>query len=863
MEFKAFTEELSAKRRTISDLIRFIKTRTDQNPNYTILLGAGASITSGIRSATELCNLWRNDLYLQLAGEEANPNSTAEEQREYLQRHFGNWYDYSREYSSLFEKRYDLQRQRRMFVETEVAGKTPSIGYAYLISLVEQNFFNTIFTTNFDDLLNEAFYGYCDLRPIVCAHDSSINSITITSKRPKVIKLHGDYLFDDLKSTSRETESLEQNMKSKFIEFAKDYGLIVAGYSGSDRSIMDVLSALLKNDEYFKGGIYWCIRKNSEVSEELRKLIWRERVYFVEINGFDELMADIHIQLGYQNELPAGLISTTRRPNNLAEKLLSNTNSFSTLNSTLLRAKEKLEKQSKRTALLDLISKSEFEGKNGTNLNPDLTDDELYLLAEIQNLIQSEEYQLAIDKARACLKKEIRTYFKAAILRQIIRAHRLQDDEKSAISVADELIQLQPQKVSNILLRASLIRNFENKLKTIEKAILLDPYSVDALFEKTRVLVRAPNRKRGAARIEAAQQIESITDAALELDPSWRNPCWLVKFDIQSDIHRGAKNPARDYQTVIVEKLVRQNPHLSIVFQLRQSLLSEDSTELEFDTFFKDLEKAEAGHSEDFTFRYIVPKLRAAKKYYPKNKSLLESILLSCTQNSDIHKHEEATRATAEVLRSALGDDLQAKELLETCLEHEFDSDVFNDLIEILCDLGQTDQAQAIFDKWTHQVPASIKLKTEIIINDKRNELEKSLEVLSLEQSITGILNIEHKIYLNLRLERWKTAEDLSRELLTECNYSTDAVAPIINLEFACKMQQKKVSKTRLEEIQSKTKDPDILAAIFALLDDKPNCLKQIKLAVKANKTFRFSAMEWPVFKEYRGDPTFVDAISI
>ncbi len=80
----------------------------------------------------------------------------------------------------------------------------------------------------------------------MCAHDSSINSITITSSRPKIIKLHGDYLFDDLKSTVRETESLEINMKNKLVEFSKDYGMIIVGYSGNDRSILEVLTNLLK-----------------------------------------------------------------------------------------------------------------------------------------------------------------------------------------------------------------------------------------------------------------------------------------------------------------------------------------------------------------------------------------------------------------------------------------------------------------------------------------------------------------------------------------------------------------------------------------------------------------------------------------
>jgi len=207
-----------------------------------------------------------------------------------------------------------------MFVEREVAGKTPSIGYAYLTSLVKGDYFQTLFTTNFDDLINEAFYLYSDQRPIVCAHDSSINSITVTSSRPKIIKLHGDYLFDDIKATAKETESLEQNMKAKFSEFAKDYGLIVVGYSGCDRSIMDAISVLLKNDAYFKNGIYWCLRKDSEVSDDLRKLLWKDKVFFVEIDGFDELFAEIYSCFNADGSIPISTSSFSRRPTELIAK---------------------------------------------------------------------------------------------------------------------------------------------------------------------------------------------------------------------------------------------------------------------------------------------------------------------------------------------------------------------------------------------------------------------------------------------------------------------------------------------------------------------------------------------------------------
>lgn len=293
-------KELSHKRKTVADLIRFIANTSENSevtgikaPNYSVLLGSGASITSGIRSGQNLIDIWKKEVY-----QESGKTSEMTIEDFFSSTNAPDWYEESNAYSALFENRYDLQRHRRVFVEHEVSGKTPSIGYAYLVKLIEQGFFNTVFTTNFDDLLNEAFYRFSKNRPIVCAHDSSISGISVTSTRPKIIKLHGDYLFDDIKTTLRETESLEMNMKMKFQEFAKDFGLIVVGYAGNDRSIMDILTYLLQHEDYFKNGIYWCIRKGERsISAELKKLLWRDRVFFVEIDGFDELFAEINHKL--------------------------------------------------------------------------------------------------------------------------------------------------------------------------------------------------------------------------------------------------------------------------------------------------------------------------------------------------------------------------------------------------------------------------------------------------------------------------------------------------------------------------------------------------------------------------------------
>jgi len=185
-----------------------------------------------------------------------------------------------------------------------------------------------VFTTNFDDLINESCYLYSErVRPIVCAHDSEVSNVRITKRRVKIIKLHGDFLFDNIKNTIGETKRLEKNMESKLAEFGREFGLIVIGYGGRDNSVMSILENLLKKPEYFRHGIYWCLLKEETPRKRIQELLTRDRVQAIEIAGFDEFMALLHRKVGLQ--LPASLVN----PLKVAER---RSKVFCSVESTLL-----------------------------------------------------------------------------------------------------------------------------------------------------------------------------------------------------------------------------------------------------------------------------------------------------------------------------------------------------------------------------------------------------------------------------------------------------------------------------------------------------------------------------------------------
>ena len=271
--------------KTAKHLMHLIDTRNGDVPNFSLLLGSGASSTSGVKTAEEMIEEWRRHLF--------GHSDVESSYQEWIVRQ--KWYRHEDEYSILFEEIYDQPSQRRVYVEECVKRAQPNWGYVYLTNLLQSRLFDVVFTTNFDDLINEACYLYShSLRPVVAAHDSAIQGIRVTSNRPKIIKLHGDFLYDNIKNTLTELETLETNTKRKLSQFAKEYGLVVIGYSGRDRSVMDAIEFLLRDDENFKQGVYWCVKGGADRSSRLESLLKRDRVYLVDIEGFDEFMAELH-----------------------------------------------------------------------------------------------------------------------------------------------------------------------------------------------------------------------------------------------------------------------------------------------------------------------------------------------------------------------------------------------------------------------------------------------------------------------------------------------------------------------------------------------------------------------------------------
>jgi tetratricopeptide (TPR) repeat protein len=263
------------RERTVDDLIQSFD---NCNGDYAFLIGAGMSKRAGIDTAYDLIEKWRDERY-----ERVDPNTGKSEWVKEKEKDV----PVGGEYGFWFQQRYPTYEERRRFIRDLVDNSRPKREHIILAALMKGKDAPVphILTPNFDDLLYDAFYRYFDERPLLIDHNAVVPQFQLTSDRAAIIKLHGDYLYDNLQNL--DTDTLEENMEEAVKRTLREYGLIVVGYSGRDDSIMNVV-----NDDSFEisgHGVYWCTLDKYDLSPKAEKLLEKPNTYVVEIDGAESL----------------------------------------------------------------------------------------------------------------------------------------------------------------------------------------------------------------------------------------------------------------------------------------------------------------------------------------------------------------------------------------------------------------------------------------------------------------------------------------------------------------------------------------------------------------------------------------------
>lgn len=302
---------LSAKK-----FIQVFKESTENKQRFCFILGAGASVDSGIPTGNQLEMQWMNYLMGKTPhnGTYASEDETekianqlyADDEMEHTFAEIKKaWEEAVKEGKSLSSEYYfDLYKLRfhpnprngYRFLEKIMGNKTPSLGYHTLALLMTSkelhNLHNLVITTNFDSLLEDALFLFTDQKPLVISHESLAAFIDSDTQRPIIAKVHRGLMFDPFNSPET-TNHLEKEWHEALDYALKTYTPVVIGYGGGDGSLMSYLEKTNSNK-----GIYWCyLPKYGPPSSSIQRLVKSKSGCLVEIDGFDQFFLELGLNM--------------------------------------------------------------------------------------------------------------------------------------------------------------------------------------------------------------------------------------------------------------------------------------------------------------------------------------------------------------------------------------------------------------------------------------------------------------------------------------------------------------------------------------------------------------------------------------
>ncbi|MCS3446408.1 MULTISPECIES: SIR2 family protein [Bradyrhizobium] len=287
----------------------FARRFSQRGGNLMWLLGAGGSAAAGIPTAWDM--IWEFKQQLYISQRRVSPKMVADLANPAVRRELQSFVDgignlpppgAPDEYAALFEAVYPSEADRRTYIASKVSGAKPSYGHVALATMMRAGRARLVWTTNFDPLIADGcakVYGGTGQLTTVAIETRSLGRQVIDEGRwPVEVKMHGDFRSRRLKNTGDELREQDAKLRSLLIDSCGRWGLIVAGYSGRDDSIMDTLETALERDTPFPAGIFWLHRGEDPPLPRVKRLLAaaaRKGVDggLVPIENFDEVLRDL------------------------------------------------------------------------------------------------------------------------------------------------------------------------------------------------------------------------------------------------------------------------------------------------------------------------------------------------------------------------------------------------------------------------------------------------------------------------------------------------------------------------------------------------------------------------------------------
>lgn len=287
----------------------FSRRFSQRNGNLMWFLGAGASASAGIPTAWDMIWEFKQQLYVsqRRVSAKAIADLASPAIRGQIQAHIDSLGTLpatgtTDEYAALFEAAYPAEADRRSYVESKIAGAKPSYGHMALATLMKAGFTRIVWTTNFDPLIADACaktYDATGPLTTIALDAPDIAAQQIAGNRwPIEVKVHGDFRSRRLKNTPDELRHQDARLRQVLVDCCRRWGLVVAGYSGRDSSVMDALDEALDQPGAFPNGLFWLHRGEDAPFDRVNELLTKSvkngiEAALVRVENFDEAMRDL------------------------------------------------------------------------------------------------------------------------------------------------------------------------------------------------------------------------------------------------------------------------------------------------------------------------------------------------------------------------------------------------------------------------------------------------------------------------------------------------------------------------------------------------------------------------------------------
>ncbi|MAM94755.1 SIR2 family protein [Parvibaculum sp.] len=294
------------------DQSQLIQLLSESAPQFSWLLGAGSSQSAGLPTALDV--MW--DLKRRYYCREENQKITANDvQNVAVQRKISAYMEAQgfpqpgdpREYSACFEIIFggDYERQRQYLQATLADSRISlSIGHRVMAAMMSAGLARVVFTTNFDTVIEKALAEVAgkSIAPFHLEGSYAANTALNNDEFPLYVKMHGDFRYQSIKNLSEDLLNQDQELGKCLVSSGNRFGLVVAGYSGRDESVMAELGKVLKGPNPFPHGLFWTTMKGRKPLKAVQDLLAQAKsrgvkAELVEIETFDSLMSRVWRQL--------------------------------------------------------------------------------------------------------------------------------------------------------------------------------------------------------------------------------------------------------------------------------------------------------------------------------------------------------------------------------------------------------------------------------------------------------------------------------------------------------------------------------------------------------------------------------------